>query len=172
MRRAQYSKYNEDDYLAKTVDLSKRIFSERHLVTSLLSYLAENFRGAYYTETVEVGDGYLHLAAEGFAYGLRHLFRAAGSRGSIGISYRSVPEPVLCLALPAGASLTDNIKREIRTVAAYSDISFYGIGDNRYCFRFEAAENLPLSVFAPGEDILLGAFSRMLSSLAFKEDET
>lgn len=171
MRRAQYNECDEDDYLAKTVDLSKRTVSERRLVSTLLEYLSEHFRGAYYTEEVEVGEGDLHFGAEGLAYGLRYLFRASAPHGSIGISYHSSPDAVLCAALPADVVLTDDIKREIRTVAAYSDISFYGVGDNRFCFRFESAEKLHISVYAPGEDVLLAAFTRMLASVAPKNKE-
>ena len=171
MRRAQYNACDEEEYLAKTVNLSKRTFSEGQLVSTLLSYLADHFRGAYFTEEIEVGDGYLHFAAEGLAYGLRHLFRASAPFGSVGISYHSSPDAVLCVALPAGVVLTDDFKREIRTVAAYSDLSFYGIGGNRFCFRFESAESLHISVYAPGEDVLLAAFTRMLSSIAPKNKE-
>lgn len=172
MKRTQFSDCGEDAFLARTVDLSKRTFSERGMIRSLFSYLSENFRGAYYTGEILPGDGYLYFGAEGFAYGLRHLFRAALSHGRIGFSYRSTPAPVLCVALPANASLPDKIGREIRTVASYSDISFYGIGENRYCFRFDPAEKLHIAVYAPSEDLLLAALSRMLASIVPKSTET
>ena len=169
MKRAQYNDCSEEEFLAKTVSLSKHTISEDLLISSLLAYLSENFRGVYHTEEIEGGGGYLRFAPEGFAYCLRHLLRAGEERGSVGISYHSKPSPVLCLSLPRDILLTDDIKREIRSVAASSDISFYGLGDNRFCLRFDPAERLHLSVYAPVEDILLAAFPRMLSSIAPKK---
>ena len=63
MKRTQFSDCDEDAFLARTVDLSKRTFSERGMIRSLFSYLSENFRGAYYTEEILPGDGYLYFGA-------------------------------------------------------------------------------------------------------------
>lgn len=170
MKRIQYNDCSEDEFLAKTVDLAKHTVSEETLISSLLNYLSENFRGLYHTEEITVGGGYLHFAPEGLAYCLRHLLRA-GMVGNIGISYHSSPSPTLCIALAQNVILTDDLKREIRSVASASDISFYGIGDNRFCLRFDPPEALRLAVYAPIEDVLLSAFTRMLSSVAPKKDE-